>query len=616
MAITGGQIVWDLEVNSKNFNDGMQSASNTAKSTGKEIQDSTKSIGENVTSSFKGAVDASNKLAIGLGAIITAGTILTTKFVRMTADTEMLRTNIDIMAGSVEAGGKLYRELYDFAAKTPFETTDLVRATQTMLGYGISAQDATKDLKVLGDISLGNKDKLQGITYAYSQIMSTGRLMGQDLRQLINNGFNPLSVISEKTGKSMSELKGEMEDGAISADMVREAFYWATEQGGLFYKGMEKGSKTLTGVWSTMMDEVNTFIRSLVGLDREGNVIEGSFFAILKKSIVDITKIIKDNTENIKKTLGDVITLIIENLPIIIGLILGGLTPAFIGLGVSIWAALAPLLPFMAAGVILALIIDSVIKQLGGWEEAQKKLNEVWLEIVGIYNTYFKPIIDDMWKTIQKDLLPALKELWDLISPTLIPALKTFAIVLGGIVVVAILIVIGIIWAIIKVITLLVEAWVWSEKTVREWKQTIDENVKMIWNAFQTLPGRIWNAMSSVFDAITKPFRDAWNTIQDIVRRIREELDRINPFHRESPSLVDNVTAGVREIQKQYARLQSIEMPAISTQSMPYSNMDSGGFDSGETINKKDIVVNIGEVNNMQDIEMISREIGYRFSLI
>ena len=64
---------------------------------------------------------------------------------------------------------------------------------------------------------------------------ASGRLMGQDLLQMINAGFNPLSEISRKTGKSIGVLKEEMEKGKISAEMVTQAFYSATQAGGQFH---------------------------------------------------------------------------------------------------------------------------------------------------------------------------------------------------------------------------------------------------------------------------------------------------------------------------------------------------------------------------------------------
>ena len=51
---------------------------------------------------------------------------------------------------------------------------------------------------------------------------------------MINAGFNPLQEMAKKTGKSVGELKEEMEKDAISADMVADAFASATAEGGQF----------------------------------------------------------------------------------------------------------------------------------------------------------------------------------------------------------------------------------------------------------------------------------------------------------------------------------------------------------------------------------------------
>ena len=99
-------------------------------------------------------------------------------------------------------------------------------------------------LKMLGDIAGADQNKLNGLALVFGQIQSTGRLMGQDLLQLINQGFNPLTEISKQTGMSVADLKKAMEKGAISADMVTLAFKSATSAGGLFYGNLEAQSQT------------------------------------------------------------------------------------------------------------------------------------------------------------------------------------------------------------------------------------------------------------------------------------------------------------------------------------------------------------------------------------
>lgn len=82
---------------------------------------------------------------------------------------------------------------------------------------------------------------------------------------MINAGFNPLQEMAKKTGKSVGELKEEMEKDAISADMVADAFASATAVGGQFYGAMEAQSKTFSGQMSTLQDGVTGLKGALAG---------------------------------------------------------------------------------------------------------------------------------------------------------------------------------------------------------------------------------------------------------------------------------------------------------------------------------------------------------------
>jgi tape measure domain-containing protein len=107
---------------------------------------------------------------------------------------------------------------------------------------------------MIGDVSMGNKEKFDGLALAYSQVMSTGRLMGGELNQLIERGFNPLQQISKRTGESIAQLKKRMEDGGLGAGEVTQAFKDATSEGGLFFQAIEKGAQTFNGKVAQMQD--------------------------------------------------------------------------------------------------------------------------------------------------------------------------------------------------------------------------------------------------------------------------------------------------------------------------------------------------------------------------
>lgn len=202
---------------------------------------------------FESLVGAIEKVSAGFDALV--GNSL--QFEQAQAN---MRT---LMNGNTEAADKLLGKLREYGKSTVYDTNGLVEAQKTMMAFGLEADFAFKNLKHIGDVALGDSQKMQALSLAFSQTTSTGKLMGQDLMQMINAGFNPLEVISQKTGKSIAVLKDEMSKGAISADMVAQAFQWATEEGGRFYQGAEAAAQTVSGRIAKMRDTVDEWKLSL-----------------------------------------------------------------------------------------------------------------------------------------------------------------------------------------------------------------------------------------------------------------------------------------------------------------------------------------------------------------
>ena len=204
---------------------------------------------------------AAGGLLTRLGGLFTALSvaILATAAASIKNAAEFERTNIalEVLTGSLAAAKKLYSDLEALAIKTPFEVTDLLNASKTLLAFGVPLKMITKDITMLTNVAGGNKEALASLTLAFGQVAAAGRLTGQDLLQFVNAGFSPLQEISERTGISMGELKKKMEQGAISVDMLRFAFQSATEKGGRFYQMNEKQSQTVIGLWSTLIEKIN-----------------------------------------------------------------------------------------------------------------------------------------------------------------------------------------------------------------------------------------------------------------------------------------------------------------------------------------------------------------------
>jgi tape measure domain-containing protein len=170
------------------------------------------------------------------------------------ANMEQVKISFGIMLGSDAAGNDMIKQLEQRAANTSFEMPSLVDAAQKLLQFDVAAENILPTLDMLGDISGGNAQKLDSLALAFGQMASTGRLMGGELLQMINAGFNPLQEISKRTGKDIKALKKEMEMGDIDAEIVIHAFRDATTEGGRFYGMMAKQSKSAVGLMSTLRD--------------------------------------------------------------------------------------------------------------------------------------------------------------------------------------------------------------------------------------------------------------------------------------------------------------------------------------------------------------------------
>ena len=121
-----------------------------------------------------------------------------------------------LFGGNAEAAEAMYERISEYGKVTPYDKAGLIEAQRTMMSFGIEGEKAFETLKQIGDIAMGDKQKMQSLSLAFAQMSSTGKLTGQDLMQMVNAGFNPLQEISKQTGKSVAELKKEMERGAIS----------------------------------------------------------------------------------------------------------------------------------------------------------------------------------------------------------------------------------------------------------------------------------------------------------------------------------------------------------------------------------------------------------------
>jgi tape measure domain-containing protein len=193
---------------------------------------------------------------LGAGAL-TAGLV---SFVKgsseAAASIEDLTMQFEVLTKSASVTKGMLDDFRKEAAKSPLSIEDYAKAGKTLMAFGLQAKDVMPTLKNLADVSMGNSDRFGSLALAFAQTTAAGRLMGQEVLQFVNAGFNPLQQISKKTGESMAQLKKRMEDGAISALEVKQAFKEATSEGGLFFGAIQKGAETTSGKIAKTKDAI------------------------------------------------------------------------------------------------------------------------------------------------------------------------------------------------------------------------------------------------------------------------------------------------------------------------------------------------------------------------
>lgn len=217
---------------------------------------------------FSESIKAGVQTAMKIGAAVAAAGAAVGGYVAKTGigynqQMDDYTANMQTLLGGVDKAEAKIKELSDMAAKTPFELPTLADATQTLLSFGVKAEDSTKILKNLGDISLGDANKLATLTRAYGKMSSTGKITQENIQSMIEAGFNPLNLIAERNHMTMENLNKAISDGKVPFDELTWAIQKATSEGGQYFNGMETASKTLTGRLSTLKENWRAFLALL-----------------------------------------------------------------------------------------------------------------------------------------------------------------------------------------------------------------------------------------------------------------------------------------------------------------------------------------------------------------
>lgn len=205
-----------------------------------------------------------------LGKVVSTIMSIPSQGMAMNASLEQSKIAFTSMLGSASEADKLLKDLWNFAATTPFEFPQLISAAQRMKAFGYETSQIIPIMTSVGNIaaSLGaSGEMVQRMTYSLGQMKAMGRVTGMELRELSMAGVNLsdiYAIVAKNMGKTTEQIKAMMTGGRGAGALPFEEFLKAFQEFGMsgkFGNAMEMQAKTFNGAMSTIRDNLSAVIR-------------------------------------------------------------------------------------------------------------------------------------------------------------------------------------------------------------------------------------------------------------------------------------------------------------------------------------------------------------------
>lgn len=183
---------------------------------------------------------------------------------------------LDQFLRSGERTNKMLDQLFQIAAKTPFEFKDVTTAARKFLAFGFTAKQTTRYLMSVGNAVAGiggGNDEIQRAIIALGQMQAKGKVMGQELLQLTELGIPAYKILKDELHLTGDQMK-RVGDQGIPARKGIEAIMKGMDK--RFAGAAQRQSKTMAGQWSTFKD----YFRQTMG------ALTRPLFDIIRKTIL------------------------------------------------------------------------------------------------------------------------------------------------------------------------------------------------------------------------------------------------------------------------------------------------------------------------------------------
>ncbi len=317
----------------------------------------------------------SRSAAIGITAVGAALAGVAVYAVKAGGELQNVQTAMTNMLGSADKADQMIKELQDFAAHTPFEFKDVTLASQKFLAFGFTAEQIIPTLTAVGDAAAGvgaGQDGVNRLTVALGQIAAKGKLASQEMMQITELGIPAWQMLAQYLGTDVATAQDKVSKGMVDSQMALEALVGGMESR---YAGMmDAQSKTVLGAWSNLMDGVEqTAMQAGLAISEALNLPE--VFSAAGEALSEFASEIKN--KGLKEALLDLVPPELQMaIMVLAGAIIAVAIPALGSMAVAAWAAVAPLLPLIAAGAAVGAAIYAILNPV--------KTLQALLDVLGV----------------------------------------------------------------------------------------------------------------------------------------------------------------------------------------------------------------------------------------
>ncbi len=195
-----------------------------------------------------------NVAAIGFTKLIGSMASLVGSSVKVTGEIETLKTQFEVLTGSVGLANKAVKDLQEFAASTPFQFKDLAKAEQRLLSFGFTLEETQDRMKDIGDVAAASGAGISELALIFGQVRAAGKLTGERLLQFQERAIPIGPALAKSLGVAESSIKDLVSKGKVDFETFEKAFQSLNDTGEFAFEGMTKRSRTLEGRISTLKD--------------------------------------------------------------------------------------------------------------------------------------------------------------------------------------------------------------------------------------------------------------------------------------------------------------------------------------------------------------------------